>query len=151
MLEIIVDTREKKNHHILNYFDRNNIKYEFSTLAFGDYAAKGYENIIRIERKSGIEEITNNFTRKRNQFINEFESALIVDCKLAVVIEDTNLNNAISHEYRSKMKPESLIASIQAFRNRYNCSFDFISSNHMGYWIYVTLHYGINIEKKMLT
>ena len=35
---ILIDTREKKNDHITNYFDKHDIKYENKALTCGDYS-----------------------------------------------------------------------------------------------------------------
>ena len=35
---ILIDTREKVNDHILNYFNKKNIAYRQQALEFGDYS-----------------------------------------------------------------------------------------------------------------
>ena len=35
---ILIDTREKENSHITNYFDKKGIKYKKQALEFGDYS-----------------------------------------------------------------------------------------------------------------
>lgn len=35
---VLVDTREKQNRHITDYFDKNNIAYEPTALSYGDYS-----------------------------------------------------------------------------------------------------------------
>ena len=35
---VLVDTREKQNRHITDYFYKNNIAYEPTTLSYGDYS-----------------------------------------------------------------------------------------------------------------
>ncbi len=61
-LIILVDSREKKNSHILGYFDKQGISYQVVALEYGDYsfmipAAAADEDIffhrdIVIERKA---------------------------------------------------------------------------------------------------
>ena len=36
-LVMLVDTREKQNSHILDYFTKNHITYERTALSYGDY------------------------------------------------------------------------------------------------------------------
>lgn len=35
---VIIDTREKANKHITDYFDKHKIPYEIRTLEYGDYS-----------------------------------------------------------------------------------------------------------------
>lgn len=61
-LIVLIDSREKQNRHITDYFDKNNIAYEPAILSYGDYsfyipADVAGENIyfhrdIVIERKA---------------------------------------------------------------------------------------------------
>jgi ERCC4-type nuclease len=37
-LVVLVDSREKKNEHILNYFDTHHINYKKQALSSGDYS-----------------------------------------------------------------------------------------------------------------
>ena len=74
---ILVDTREKVNTHITDYFDRKCITYKKKALDYGDYSfmlpANEKLSIPRdlyfnttcvIERKASLEEISNNLDRK---------------------------------------------------------------------------------------
>ena len=44
---IIVDSREKKNAHILRYFDKNGIDYKIKKMDVADYQTEGKEIIAR--------------------------------------------------------------------------------------------------------
>lgn len=57
---IIVDTREQKPWDFNDTFDITKAK-----LDTGDYSIEGLENILCIERKSSVNEISNNITEKR--------------------------------------------------------------------------------------
>ena len=71
-LVVLVDTRERQNSHILDYFTKNHIAYERTALNYGDYsfyipaAAAGkdiyFHRDIVIERKASLEELSG--TRK---------------------------------------------------------------------------------------
>ena len=83
---VLIDTREKRNEHILSYFDKQGITYRKEKLDFGDYtfllpsAATGQGDIyfhdsIVIERKASLEELSGNLAQKRQQFEAEFLKA----------------------------------------------------------------------------
>ena len=69
---ILIDTREKVNDHILNYFNKKNIAYRQQALEFGDYSfmlpkVDGllcnelyFHKEIVIERKNSLEELSGN-------------------------------------------------------------------------------------------
>ena len=83
-LTIIVDSREKVNGQILEWFDKNHVKYVVKALKNGDYSfyvpANEKLNIdrdlyfdrqIMIERKASLEEISGNITQNRARFEEE--------------------------------------------------------------------------------
>ena len=47
---IICDSREKKNAHILRYFDRNGIDYIIRKMDVADYQTEGRDKLV-IDRK----------------------------------------------------------------------------------------------------
>ncbi len=70
---VLVDSREKENRHILDYFDKHSIAHQPSKLDYGDYSfmlpspgpSPSQEDVyfhreIVIERKSGLEELSGN-------------------------------------------------------------------------------------------
>jgi hypothetical protein len=56
---IICDSREKKNQHILDYFNRHNIEYEIRKLDTADYWNDENPNVL-IDRKRNLNEVTQN-------------------------------------------------------------------------------------------
>ena len=83
-ITILIDTREKVNSHITDYFDRKGISYKKKALDYGDYSfmipANEKLSIPRdlyfnttcvIERKASLEEISNNLTKERDRFEKE--------------------------------------------------------------------------------
>ena len=56
---IISDTRERKNSHILDYFQRHNIDYEIRKLDTADYWNSENPNVV-IDRKKNLNEIATN-------------------------------------------------------------------------------------------
>ena len=76
MKYLISDTREKKNQHVLDYFETVGIKYEIAKLDFGDYM-DAYRPGIVIDRKQNIAELAKNVVGKdRDRFVRELERAL---------------------------------------------------------------------------
>lgn len=78
---ILIDTREKANSHITDYFERKGIAYKKKALDYGDYSFMIPSNeklgILRdlyfnatciIERKASLEEISGNLTQGRDRF-----------------------------------------------------------------------------------
>lgn len=87
MVTVFCDTREKKNSHVLAYFDRHNIQYELKKLDIGDYQTN-----IRpgrsIDRKRNLEELARNLcTKDRTRFWNEVRLAHKSGIKLIVLVE----------------------------------------------------------------
>ena len=77
-IEVLIDTREQENNHIVEYFKKQNIKYRQCTLKFGDYSFMipannelgivrdlYFTDVITIERKGSLEELSGNFTKDR--------------------------------------------------------------------------------------
>lgn len=143
MNTIIIDTREKKYNHITSFFLTNNIPFKHAKLDFGDYAIEGYQNILVIERKASIDEISGNFFKNRKRFENELQRAKDSNCRIKVLLETGNLKQIMEGCYKSNAKPESFVATLKSFEYRYNTSFDFIDFQNSGYWIYINLFYGV--------
>lgn len=88
-LVILVDTRECKNKHITNFFDKKKIPYKNQKLDYGDYScylpAGSFEgqkrdifftNDIAMERKACIDEIAMNLKDNKTN-INEIKKEII--------------------------------------------------------------------------
>ena len=86
MAMIICDTREKKNQHILAYFDRNGIDYTVAKLDTGDYMLPG--GLVTVDRKQNLEEMAGNLCSKSNRFWREVRRAHDTGLKMIVLIEE---------------------------------------------------------------
>lgn len=150
---ILIDTRENKIHHIENYLKDKNIKYKNMKLEHGDYTCmipkneelgitrdKYLNDIISIERKANLEELSNNFTKGRYQIENEFIRA---KGKLILLVEDSTYEDIVLHRYKTKYKPLSFIATLKSFEARYNIETNFISNKFTGNFIYYTFYYHV--------
>lgn len=83
---IQIDTREKGNKEVLEYFDRNGIRYIHSKLYTGDYIDAHNPKVI-IDLKKDIEEVINNVTYEHKRFVEEIRKANEdMRCKLIILI-----------------------------------------------------------------
>lgn len=149
-LTIIVDTREKVNSHILDYFRKREIPFKFQGMKTGDYSAMIPKNeelgITRdlyltaaVERKNGVDELVGNIKDR-----TVFENELIRSAKIPFVLMVEDLEGyqkILNGNYRSKYDPKALLGSLKTFEARYNFSTVFVSPNTSGNYIYHHLLY----------
>lgn len=150
-LTIVVDTREQKNEHVIEYFEARKIPYIVATLKTCDYMAyipKNPElNILQdislntaIERKNGIDELVGSF-KDRNRFENEMIRTQKMQ-RFVLLVEDVKgYEKIINGKYRSKYEPKSLLGSLKAFEVRYNFTAHFINKQYTGNYIYYYFSY----------
>lgn len=151
---ILVDTREKKNQHILDFFDKNGIKWKSKKLDFADYGVefpeeyRHLDNCVVVEKKNGIDEINGNFTTKREQFHAEFKRANAAGSRIHLVIENATWKKIVNGSYRSKIYPASVVASILTFNAMYDASVWFVGKDESPILIYRLLWYGVRSKLK---
>ena len=84
---IICDSREKKNSHILNYFDKHKIPYKVTKMAVADYMIEGKDKLV-IDRKQNLEEVAKNLvTTDKRRFLNEIRLGYANKIKIVVLVE----------------------------------------------------------------
>lgn len=121
---VLVDSREKKNSHILSYFEKQGISYQIGTLEYGDYsfmipASAAGEDIYFhrdcvVERKASLEELSGNLTGERERFEKEFLKAGNDGCKVYLMIEAPGgYSDIIGHKYRTEFAPAAFMASLK--------------------------------------
>ena len=90
-LKLIVDSRERKNEHILAYLESRKVPYEVRKLPVGDYSLMlgdlTLEDDVVIERKHGLEEVCVNLGKDRARFENELLRAKAFGIRVFLVIE----------------------------------------------------------------
>lgn len=100
---LICDSKEKKNEHILRYFDRHGIDYEIRKLDVGDYMFEG--GTISVDTKRSVDELASNMLNRNDhaRFLREAKRATDSGIKLIVLLE-TSKYKAIPdlREWRSK-------------------------------------------------
>lgn len=150
---IIVDTREQKNQHILDYLNDNKIPYIKEALLTGDYSfyLPSYPQLqldrcILVEKKNSLSEIAGNFTKGRDRFQREFERVSEED--FHVVIEDATFTKVHNGSYRSNFPPNSMMGSILTWNARYKTPFWFCPRNHSPELIIKLITYGFKEKLK---
>jgi ERCC4-type nuclease len=138
-LTIIVDTREKKNSHITDFFKKNNISYVCKKIDAGDYSftlnGESYDHKISIERKSSLDELAGNLTKGRDRFAREFERAHKEKCKVFLMIENGSWEDIAAHKYRSLFTPKAFKASLETWSNKFMFDIQFVKKVKAGEFI----------------
>lgn len=159
-LMIIYDTREQQNLHVLDYFDKKNIKYKKQKIDEGDYAAiitkrpemgihRDLYFKVAVERKNSVDELAGNLaeesdTRDDIRLIRELRRAKEKGIKMFLVIEDENgKRNIKAGNYRSQYKPVSFMARLRSLQDLYLNGTSFINCNDTGEEIFGILYYGV--------
>lgn len=151
---VLVDTKEKANDHITNYFDKKGIAYKRQSLDFGDYSfmlpqVEGltsnelyFHKEIVVERKNSLEELSSNLGKGRDRFEKEFLKARNNGCSIHLMVENPQgYNDIMKHNYNTDFKPVAYMASLKSFEQRYDLKVQFIEPQYSGYNIYSTFYY----------
>lgn len=137
---ILIDTREKKNDHITNYFDKHDIKYENKALTCGDYSFYliadsslsiprpiYFDNEIIIERKANLEELSNNFTSGRTRIEEEFATAKAH--KKYLLIENADYSDVVNGNYNTQYSKKAFLGTLHSFNHKYDLEVFFVPNN----------------------
>lgn len=148
---ILIDTREQQNEHILEYLDKQKIKHEKMKLNYGDYSFYipqnmelgivrdlYFKDIVSIERKGSLEELSSNFTVGRANIEEEFTRK---NGKMYLMIENANYEDIVKHNYNTQYEPKSFIATLKTYEARYNINTSFVTKGGAGNYIYYTFRY----------
>lgn len=149
---ILIDSREQKNSHITNYFDKKNIPYRTTALKIGDYSfvlPKNsdlgipkdlyFDSEIVIERKNSLEELSNNLTAKREQF--ERELSRFKGKSFILMIENSRLSDIFTHSYNTKILPKAFLASLMSYQFRYGIQTTYVDAGLAGSYIIGVFNY----------
>lgn len=144
-LTFIADSREQVNDHITKYCETRNIPCLSRKLDVGDYSAQiddyTLENDVAIERKHNLDEIAGNFTTDRERFEREFLRAKANGTKVYLIIEDASWDDIYLHNYRSKLQPKSLLASLFSWQTKFNVTIIFCKKENTPKIMYGILYY----------
>jgi len=161
-LVILFDSREhdKKNQHILDYFDKKRINYKKQKIDEGDYTAiitkcekMGiYRDLyfnIGVERKNSVDELAGNLAEETDthddlRLIRELRRAKEKHIKMFLVLEDENgRNNIKTGNYRSEYLPVSFMARLRSIQDQFLNGTVFVNKVDSGEEIYGILKYGV--------
>ena len=148
-MRIITDSREQKNQHILEKFSNKNIPFKVKKLDFADYSIEGFENKVAVERKSGLNELTNCFCSGRKRFAAEFERAKEAGAKMYLIVEDEQGKDKMiarqemeaqgeltekqqNKTWRGKFRASSMIASLSSWKVKYDLEIIFCNKKKSG-------------------
>ncbi|MEH7747049.1 ERCC4 domain-containing protein [Neobacillus drentensis] len=160
-LMVLIDTREQKNKHIIDYFDSKKIPYKVIKLDTGDYSAMlpkcedmGLQRDlfipVAIERKNSLDELIGNFKAdNRTTFQNELIRSQETDFVL-MVEQKNGYEDILTHNYRSAMKPASVIGSLKSFESCYKFNTIFIDKQLSPTWMHHHLYYKTRDELQRL-
>jgi ERCC4-type nuclease len=143
-LVCLVDTREQDTIRARRRIESIGLPVERVALNFGDYSARcgaiDLSGKVVIERKMDLTELCGCYCQSRKRFEREFLRAKDADAKIYLLIENASWEKAYSGLYRSKMRPESLVASITAWLARYRCQLIFCREETSGKLIHDILY-----------
>lgn len=133
---ILVDTREQDTPSLRARLAKMECPWERRKLDFGDYSVAcdvlDLSGKVAIERKMNLDELCNCYCKDRQRFEREFIRAKEAGAKVYLLIENGSWDEAYTGKYRSQMRPESLVASIQAWLARYDCQIIFCGQQFTG-------------------
>lgn len=149
-MTILVDTREQDTPAFRRRMRQMETPYERIKLDAGDYSCScllpdGVEyslmDKVAVERKMSADELCLCFGKERQRFQREFERAANTRTRLYLLVEDTSWEQLMTGDYRSKLNPDALIASILVWTARYNTNVIFCESSTSGVLIKKILRY----------
>ena len=140
---LLLDTREQETPRLRERLRKIGWPVERHKLDFGDYSVKcdclSLADSVVIERKMSLDELCECFGRSRSRFEREFERAKATGATTYLLVENASWEAVYAGKYRSKMAPQSLVASICAWLARYDCQILFCKPETTGQLIRDTL------------
>jgi len=149
---VLVDSREKENTHVTDYFDKKDIPYKKKALSQGDYSFYlpanpdlsiprdlYFDQQMVIERKASLEELSNNFAKERDRFEKELS---LCKAQMILLIENASYSDVINGNYKTEYNKKSFLGSLHSFQFKYNLPFFFMPDNkYSPIFIYATFTY----------
>ena len=140
-MTILVDTREKENAHILDYFAQKKVCYTERALESGDYSVmlpanetlgftlpqtlnKPIYGGLFIERKNSLEELAGNLGRFRDRFENELQR--MKGAEKHLIIESGSWEDIIRGNYNAGVGAKAYYNSLLTFQSRYDLHIHFV-------------------------
>lgn len=157
--QIMIDTREKENKHIVDKLLTHRIDMTYVALCIGDYRIQtkgGYVAPITIERKGSLDELIGNLLDKdkdnegNNRFIRELNRARDSKTRIILLIEDKNFYYKLcTGDYISNVNPKAIKGMIMSLEAKYpNLSIVGVSKGESASYIHTTLYYHLRQKLK---
>lgn len=135
---IVVDTRERKNKKILEYFDSVGQDYIVSKLDTGDYMLyKNFSTII--DKKDGLLELSGNLcnTTEHQRILREIERAKELGCSNFIFLIQDNKIECIDDIQKwtspyTKVKGSTLLKVMLTMKKKYGVRFIIVKRKNMG-------------------
>ena len=127
---IEMDTRNKKDEYVTNYFDKHDIKWIRNKLYAGDVKLLNDTKVI-IDLKANIEEIAHNLCNslEHARVKREIEKAREIGCEDFIFLIKSNVKSADDlinwSSNKTKIKGSVLIKVMSTMKERYGCRFIF--------------------------
>lgn len=151
-ITVLVDTREKSNQHIIDWFDKKKIPWKSKALTNGDYSFfvpadetlhiqrdLYFDKEIMVERKRNLDEVGSNFTTYRTRFEEEMAT---YPGKKYLLLENSTYGQIVQGDYRNKLSEKAFLASVHTFNHRYDLEIVYMPNHdYSAEWIYLTFVY----------
>lgn len=145
---ILCDTREQKNKHITDYFDKKKIKYKSKALKTGDYSFMVeacpelgfpldtyFTDELTIEHKNSINELAGNLNEDRERFFKGINRMINIEL-VYFLVENSYLDDIIDHNYRAKYNELSFLRTLFVLQKCSNFYLNFVRPENSGQTIY---------------
>jgi len=132
---IIRDSREKQGHGYKFIKSASCSGMEVAALPFGDYALKGFPDLIIVERKQDIDEICSNIGVNRERFERELQKIVDANVKFRYIVVEDYWSSIFRPNKFSKMHPNAIFESIISLEIRYRINFIFAGTPEMAHRI----------------
>jgi len=143
---ILCDTRQQRDLHIVDHFDRKGIAWKRCKVEAGDYQVEGDYSVL-IDTKKDLMELCANLTRKseHERVIREIERGLELGCtRFIFLVADPKIKfidevytwkrpmDWRTKRYRTKVRPETLQKIMITFARNHDVEFLFCTKLQMG-------------------
>lgn len=139
---ILVDSREKSNSHLLEYWDKHGIKYEVMGIPVGDYSfalepipeldlphKQFFYNDIILERKNSLEELSGCFSQTRERFNDEWSRCYAK--RKYLLVENNTYEDLVNGRYNTKYNSKSFLGSLHSFNAKYGLEVVFMPNKEL--------------------
>ena len=150
-LIILVDSRDKTNQALTDWFDANNIKWKIKALKTGDYGMMieacpelGFQvdtyfsDELCIERKNSVAELAGNFanaSKDDDRIFKELNRMINIE-RNYLLIENDSIEDIFTGNYRTKLNADSFLRALLTWQSRNNMHIYFVKREYMGRMIY---------------